>query len=407
MESSTRIPALPRSFRFYYLPLGIAFFAFIYIGTNDGINGVLLPSFQQHYTLDKSGVSTLFFAGTCGYLLSAFLSGPLREWLGLRLFLTGGATCLLVGMAVMTTAPPWLVVLGTLAVTGFGVGTVDAGLNSYVAGLPNNGALLNYLHAFYGAGALLGPLLAANILAEGWSWNRVYVVMGGGALLVVSGIAGAFAAPPTPAAPPTTVSPAAPERNLMAATLALPLVWVGASFLGLYVGVEVTLGSWAYSFLTEGRGIDLLLAGQMVSGFWLGLTVGRLVLGRAIARVGTLRIVQLCLGGMVVGVLIVWLGPGPISAAGGLALAGFCLGPIFPTVIAVTSTAVAPRLLPSAIGFMASLGAGGAALFPWIAGNLADGLGLWAILPYIIGLTVAVLALWLLFQARLPRTSGQ
>jgi fucose permease len=288
----------------------------------------------------------------------------------------------------------------TFALLGFGVAIVDAGLNSYVAELPNNSALLNYLHAFYGAGALLGPLLASNILAAGLDWNRVYLVMGVGALLVAGGIAGAFAAPPAPEAPPAPAD-AAPERNVMAATLALPLVWIGAIFLGLYVGAEVTLGSWAYSFLTEQDGIDVILAGQMVSGFWLGLTVGRLVLGPAAQRFGNVLIIQLCLAGTAGGVALLWLGPGAISAAAGLALAGFSLGPIFPTMIAVMSGQVTPRLLPSAIGFMASLGAGGAAFVPWIAGNLAEGFGLWAILPYVIGLTVAVLALWLLFQFRL------
>jgi fucose permease len=404
METSTT-PSRPRSLRFYYLPLGIAFFAFIFIGTNDGINGVLLPSFQQHYTLDKSGVSTLFFGGTCGYLIAAFTSGLMRERLGQRLFLSLGGACLLVGMAIMTTAPPWIAVLLTFALLGFGVAIVDAGLNSYVAELPNNSALLNYLHAFYGAGALLGPLLASNILAAGLDWNRVYLVMGVGALLVAGGIAGAFAAPPAPEAPPAPAD-AAPERNVMAATLALPLVWIGAIFLGLYVGAEVTLGSWAYSFLTEQDGIDVILAGQMVSGFWLGLTVGRLVLGPAAQRFGNVLIIQLCLVGTAGGVALLWLGPGAGSAAAGLALAGFSLGPIFPTMIAVMSGQVTPRLLPSAIGFMASLGAGGAAFFPWIAGNLAEGFGLWAILPYVIGLTVAVLVVWLLFQRRLSKARG-
>ncbi len=400
---STTDTARPRpSLRAFYLPLGIAFFAFIFIGTNDGIGGVLLPSFQHHYLLDKSGVSTLFFSGTCGYLLSAFLSGPLRERLGQRLFLTIGCLCLLGGMAVMTTAPPWLVVLGTLGVIGFGVGSVDAGLNSYVAMLPNNSTALNYLHAFYGAGALLGPLLASNILAAGGEWNRVYLVMAGGAVLVVLGVAGAFTQPPAPVAPPASD---APQRNVLTAALALPVVWLGAIFLASYVGLEVTMGSWAYSFLTETRTISVLLAGQMVSGFWLGLTVGRLVLGPAAQRFGNLRVIQLCLVGMGAGVVLLWLGPGELSAAGGLALAGFSLGPIFPTVIAVMSTAVPSRLLPSSIGFMASLGAGGAAFFPWIVGNLAGGLGLWVLMPFTITLTVAVFFIWLLFQARLPQAS--
>ena len=308
MESATTTAPRPRSFRFYYLPLGIAFFAFIYIGTNDGINGVLLPSFQQHYTLDKSGVSTLFFSGTLGYLIAAFASGPMRERLGLRRLLLLGGVCLLADMGIMATAPPWLLVLLVFSIGGFGIAIVDAGLNSYVAELPNNSTALNYLHAFYGAGALLGPLLASNILAAGWDWNRVYLVMVCGALLVLGGVAGAFIAPPAPAAPPAEDGP---QRNVLSAALRLPLVWIGAIFLGLYVGMEVTVGSWAYSYLTEARGIDLLAAGQMVSGYWLGLTIGRLVLGPVAQRFGNVIVIQACLVGMGAGVALLWLGPGP------------------------------------------------------------------------------------------------
>ena len=164
-------------------------------------------------------------------------------------------------------------------------------------------------------------------------------------------------------------------------------------------GGQPTANQWA----TMQRGLDELLSGWLVSGYWLGLTLGRVVLGRATRRFGNLLVIQVCLGGTAAGVLLLWLAPGTLGAAVGLLLAGFSLGPIFPTMIAVTSAVVPQRLLPSAIGFMASLGAGGAALFPWVAGNLADALGLWAILPYVICLIAVVLALWLLFQSRLPK----
>jgi fucose permease len=69
---------------------------------------------------------------------------------------------------------------------------LDAGLNSYIASLPENTALLNYLHAFYGAGALLGPLVASSFLALGWVGNSVYLVWIGIAILVVIGMGLAF-----------------------------------------------------------------------------------------------------------------------------------------------------------------------------------------------------------------------
>ena len=102
------------------IPLVVAFAAFIFIGSNDGAGGVLLPSYETVYNLNKSTVSTLFFPGTCGYLLAAFTSGMLTEWLGRRLLLTLGALVMLVGMGIIASVPPWFMVLGAFLLIGFG-----------------------------------------------------------------------------------------------------------------------------------------------------------------------------------------------------------------------------------------------------------------------------------------------
>src|SRR5437762_2424012 len=99
--------------------LALAFAAFVFIGLNDGAYGVLLPGFQQHYALDKGGVGSLFIAGTTGFLLAAFSSGPLRERLGQRLFLTAGGAASLGAMAVLASAPPWAAVLALIGLSSF------------------------------------------------------------------------------------------------------------------------------------------------------------------------------------------------------------------------------------------------------------------------------------------------
>lgn len=378
-----------------WLPIAVAFAALMFIGMNDGTVGVLLPSLQQHYGLDKRSVSFLFFSSTCGYLIAAFSSGMLVEWLGRRLFLTLGGVALVAAMLTIATVPSWIVVLLALLILGFGIAIVDAGLNAYIASLPNNTALLNYLHAFYGGGALAGPILASSILAAGWGWNRVYGVTATLALLIALGLAIAFRGDGKAAASDTEQRSGG---NVMKAALSLPIVWVAAFFLFLYVGVEVSIGSWTYSFLTEERQTAGIVAAWLVSGYWFGLMLGRLVLGSITERLGHFLVIQLCLGGTVLGLLLLWLVPLTPIAALGLALTGFSLGPIFPTLIAVISRLVPSRLIASAIGFMTSLGAGGAAFYPWLSGNLANAFGIWTILPFAIALTALVLGLWLLFQ---------
>ena len=47
---------------------------------------------------------------------------------------------------------------------------------------------------------------------------------------------------------------------------------LGAAMLAVYVGLEISMGNWGFSFLVQARGAAGALAGYMVSGYWLGLT---------------------------------------------------------------------------------------------------------------------------------------
>ena len=51
----------------------------------------------------------------------------------------------------------------------------------------------------------------------------------------------------------------------------------------LYTGVELGLGLWIYSLLTESRGVAQEVAGIVTGGYWAMFTVGRIL------RDGTLK----------------------------------------------------------------------------------------------------------------------
>lgn len=384
-----------------WLRVGLAYLAFILIGANDGAFGVILPSLQSFYNVDKSTVSIVFLFGTAGFLSSAFSSGPMVHKLGTRKFLTIGPGLFIIGAAGMASAISFPVTLVSSFIMSYGVGILDAGLNTYIAGLPNNTGLLNYLHAFYGVGALIGPIVASGFLAAALRWNWVYVVW----LAVSLPLMFAFWVFMRGEKQTAHEEGTHGGGNLLASALKLRTVWLAAFFLLLYVGGEVTMGNWSFSLLTEDRGQAALLAGWTVSGFWLGLTLGRVVLGGLARRIGDKNLIQVCLVGVLAGLLLVWLPPaslGGISTVTGIVglwLTGFSFGPIFPTTIAVMSRLVPARLLPTSIGFLGSGGSAGAAFFPWIAGILAQGVGLWVILPYVIGISVLMLLCWLALQA--------
>lgn len=64
------------------------------------------------------------------------------------------------------------------------------------------------------------------------------------------------------------------------------VTWLCAFFLLGYVGIEVALGGCIVTFMTRVRHGPAFASGMTATGFWLGITVGRVVLGFVTPRVG-------------------------------------------------------------------------------------------------------------------------
>lgn len=65
-----------------------------------------------------------------------------------------------------------------------------------------------------------------------------------------------------------------------------PITWICALFLLFYVGVEVSLGGWLVTFMLRVRHGKAFESGLVVTGFWLGLTCGRVILGFVTGKIG-------------------------------------------------------------------------------------------------------------------------
>jgi fucose permease len=382
------------SSRTSHAPMNLAFFGFALIGMNGGANGVLLPSLSAFYHVGDATIGLLFLVSSLGYFLSALSSGLLAERLGLRWLLFLGAITFLLGLLGFGVELPFILLLPSRMLIGLGVGLIETGFNVYVSTQPRHTTLLNYLHAFYGVGALVGPLLASAILALLWGWNIVYILMGALSLPLLLGLSILFSFPH--AETPDRIEEKPVSENVLSATLKLPVVWLAGLFLLVYVGIEVSLGNWSYSFLLEARQQGTVSAGWIVSGFWLGLTLGRFIIQPLSERLGfsTKALMYACMLGIAIGLLLIWLVPLGAIAALGFFFIGFSLAPIYPLMVAITPKLVPARLGPSAIGLLVSVSIIGLALFPWVAGILAQGLGIWTLLPYTLVLTIILIGLW-------------
>jgi fucose permease len=119
-------------------------------------------------------------------------------------------------------------------------------------------------------------------------------------------------------------------NNRFRTALKTPIVWLSGLFLLIYVGIEASVGNWAYTVQSVGRATPTWIAGYGVSGYWLGLTLGRLNMGQWVKRLGAVQTVNGSLILLVVGLLIWAVFAHPFLS---LPLIGYALAAIFPTTI--------------------------------------------------------------------------
>ena len=99
-----------------------------------------------------------------------------------------------------------------------------------------------------------------------------------------------------------------------------------------------------------------------------------------------------------------WLLPLDSVTVPGFVLIGFFLGPIFPTTIALLPEATAAHLVPTAIGVLNAGSIVGGSALPWLAGAIAQGLGVWTLLPFTATLALVQLTIWWRMAGRIRST---
>lgn len=390
----------------------LAYLGFVLVGVSAGVGGVLLPAQVADYEVDLSTIGLTFVTFSVGFFLAGTSTGWLMARLGTAGALGTGAVGFLIGAFVTAARPSFVGLVVLQLVAGYGMGLLESVLNAHIAAMPDATTLLNRLHAFFGAGAFVGPLLATRLLVS-WDWPAVWLALGlaGAPLLVAqawlfprrtpagAGSAAAHAPADGPAEAPADASLSRPLR----AVAREPAVLLAALFLTVYVGLEISLGNWGFTYLVEHDGHTRYAAGATMSGYWLGLTAGRFVISPLATRLGlgTRRMVDVCLAGVVGAGLLAWVAPQPLVTSAGLVLLGFFLGPLFPTAMAVAPRLTEPHRAPAAIGLMNALSVVGGAGLPWLAGALAQGVGIGTLLPYALVLAVVQGVVWRLVAQRM------
>ena len=373
----------------------ISYAQFIVLGLPGGYLGAAWPSMQTGFGLTLDAVGIYLLVNTIGYTLASFFSAQITARTGFSRSLLMAALTFGAGFLGLALSPSWGWILFFGLLTGLGGGLIDASLNRYMAARSSS-MLLNWLHASYGIGATLGPAGLSFLLSIGQTWRTGFQLMAVfqmvmiGAMLVTLN---RWESSQVGTATAEMIQPS--EAVSLRETLAVPAVWLAMALFFIYTGIEMTAGQWTYSLFTLGRGISATTAGWWTSLYWASFTVGRMFLGILVDRFGFVRSMRAMIAGAFLGAGLLWWNPVEGVSFAGLAILGFALAPVFPTLIAVTPRVLGSRVAANAIGMQMAFGGLGIAALPWLAGILAVNINLEVIGPFIV---VACVLMLLLFE---------
>ncbi|MEI2609671.1 MAG: MFS transporter [Candidatus Promineifilaceae bacterium] len=373
----------------------LAYIAFISLGLPDGLLGVAWPSIRADFSQPLDSLGFMLLAGMAGYLTSSFLSGQLMARLGVGGLLAASCAITGAGLIGYTLVPTWWMMVALGAVAGLGAGAIDAGINTYIAANHGEG-LMQWLHASFGIGVTLGPIIMTTGINQFNTWRLGYVIVG--TAQITLGLCFALTAKMWQRADEgerTDENQRLTDyKTSLGETLRQPRVWLSILMFFIYTGIELSLGHWAYTLLTESRGVDPEVAGLWAGSYWGTFTLGRILAGLYAQRLGGHAVLRFSMLAALLGAILLWWAPVQIIGLLGVAVTGFAVAPIFPALVSGTSKRVGAHHAANTIGMQIGAAGLGGSILPGVAGVLARRISLEVIPLYLIGLIVALLLLY-------------
>lgn len=357
--------------------IGLAFVAFVALGLPDGLLGVGWPAIREGFSIPLDAIGLFLTALVVGYMVSSFSSGLLLQRLGVGLLLA--ISCLLTGGALIgyTLVPQWWMMVALGVIAGLGAGAIDAGLNTYVA-LHFGEGLMQWLHASWGVGITMGPLIMTYGLTTYQAWQYGYQAVGVFQLVlaVCFVLTLSWWVQRHASESHTRQKQRTAHKTPIRDSLRQPQVWLSIGLFILYAGAEASLGTWIYTLLTKSRGVNETMAGFLAGSYWFTFTVGRILAGLVAVRIGVHKLVIGGLNGALLGVVLLIWNPSKIANLVAVAVVGLAIAPIFPAMVSGTMRRVGEHHVGNTIGIQMAATGLGMALIPSLMGVLARGLSL-------------------------------
>lgn len=383
------------------LLLAVIYLIFVSLGLPDSLLGSGWPKMQVEFGVPSSYAGYVFMMISAMTIISALLSPKLIQRLHVKWIVTVSIMLTVFGLLGFSFCTQYWMLLVCAIPYGLGAGAIDAAMNHYVA---NNysGAVMNFLHCFYGVGAMISPYLMALAIKvahwnEGYRWTAFLQI---GILLVVISSWSLWQQNDSKTDESKIDSAGIKETIKQPGVMATLLAFFA------YSAGEATCFLWVPSYFAGTRtGMSSELVASFGSLIFGGLMIGRLIAGFIANRLGDRRMIRSGTMMELIGILLTALPiKGYLVAAIGFLIIGIGMGPIYPSIQHMAPINFGKRYSAAVIGLQMAFAYTGSTFMPTVFGILQQKLGIWIMPLYLLvfaGLSFALLELSYRQEARL------
>ena len=357
----------------YSLLIAVIYLIFISLGLPDSLLGSGWPTMQVAFGVPSSYAGYVSMSISFMTIISALLSPRIIRRFQTKWIVIVSIALTILGLTGFSLSTSYAMLFLFVVPYGLGAGAIDSSVNHYVA---NNfsGSVMNFLHCFYGVGAVISPNIMALALSrarwnEGYRWTA-YIQMG---ILLVCILSLPLW---------KRGGSKADEGNEAGACIreALKVPGVVPTLIAFfaYCSGEATCFLWTSSYFAgtkEGLSAGMIASfGSLIFG---GLMLGRLVSGFVSNRLGDRRLIRIGIGVELAGILLVMLPVGHyLPAAIGFVVIGAGMGPVYPAIQHMAPANFGKRYSAAVIGLQMASAYVGSTFMPMVFGNLQRYVGI-------------------------------
>ncbi len=311
----------------------VIYIVFVSLGLPDSLFGVAWPVVHKEFSTPESFASAYsIITGVCTGGVS-FVAGKMIRKFGTGMVTLFSTFLTVIALVGMSFSPNIVVMMFFSVVLGYGAGAIDTGLNNFVS-LHYEARHMNWLHCCWGLGVTISPLIMSQFLSgETGSWRNGYRVV---ALLQLAITAVIFLSLKKWKKVEKDIERTEETDNQGSGKLfdLLKIKGVITSILsmGLYCGMEFSLGTWGATYAVNSFLVSPDEAAKWVSLYYGGIMLGRIISGFVSIKVNDKALIRAGIITSLLGVIVFALPMGKLSLAGFL-LIGIGFGPIFPSVL--------------------------------------------------------------------------